>query len=349
MEWWRRTIISTTATIKDVVKNLSETGAQISLVVEPDSLNLVGVVTDGDVRKGLLAGHSLDSSVSTIINAKPRVGRHDESPEIHRQIMRAAGIRHLPLVRGHQVVGLARLDELGAAPLRENTVVIMAGGRGERLRPLTDLTPKPMIAVGGRPILETIISQFLEQGFRTIYLAINYLGDSIREHFGDGTSIGASIEYLAEDRPLGTAGALSLMQMKPESPLIVMNGDLLTRLNFAALVDFHQSHAADLTVVVRDDEFQVPYGVVATEGENIVAIEEKPVKRVRVNAGIYVLSPSALELVPRDEYLDMPQLVDLVIGRRRRVVAFPLHEYWIDIGRSEQLSRAEQDWTQYKS
>ena len=349
MGQWQETIVSTTATIKDVVKNLSETGAQISLVVEPDSLNLVGVVTDGDIRKGLLAGHALDSSVSTIINAKPRVGRHDESPEIHRQVMRAAGIRHLPLVRDHQLVGLAQLYELGVASPRENTVVIMVGGRGERLRPLTDLTPKPMIAIGGRPILETIISQFLEQGFRSIYLAINYLGDSIREHFGDGTLIGASIHYLAEDKPLGTAGALSLMTMKPKSPIIVMNGDLLTRLSFTALIDFHQSHAADLTVVVRDDEFQVPYGVVATEGENIVAIEEKPVKRVRVNAGIYVLSPSTLDLVPQDEYLDMPQLVELVIGRRLRVVAFPLHEYWIDIGRSEQLSQAEQDWAQRNS
>lgn len=349
MEWWQRTIISSAATIQDVVKNLSETGVQISLIVAPDSSNLVGVVTDGDVRKGLLAGYSLDSSVSAILNAEPRTGRHDDSPEIHRQLMRTAGIRHLPLVRDRQLVGLARLDELGTTPLRENSVVIMAGGRGERLRPLTDRTPKPMIAVGGRPILETIISQFLDQGFRTIYLAINYLGNSIREHFGDGTSIGADIHYLAEDKPLGTAGALSLMSVTPAVPMIVMNGDLLTRLNFAALIEFHQSHSADLTVVVRDDEFQVPYGVVATEGEDVLAIEEKPIKRVRVNAGIYVLSPSVLELVPRDLYLDMPQLVELVIGRRQRVVAFPLHEYWIDIGRSEQLSRAEQDWTQLDS
>ena len=349
MEWWRNTIISSTATVKDAVRNLSESGVQIALVVESASQTLVGVITDGDVRKGLLAGHSLDSPVSSIFNPRPRTGRHDDPPEIHRQLMRVAGIRHLPLVRNNELVGLARLDEMGAAPVRDNSVIIMAGGRGERLRPLTDLTPKPMIAVGGRPILETIISQFLDQGFRTIYLAVNYLGDSIRKHFGDGTSLGAHIYYLAEDKPLGTAGALSLLGTQPQSPIIVMNGDLLTRLNFAALVDFHLSHSAELTVVVRDDEFQVPYGVVATAGEEVIAIEEKPVKKVRVNAGIYVLNPSIVALIEQNQHLDMPQLVEMVIGRQQRVVAFPLHEYWIDIGRSEQLSRAEHDWTQRDS
>jgi NDP-sugar pyrophosphorylase family protein len=221
----------------------------------------------------------------------------------------------------------------------------MAGGLGTRLKPLTDQRPKPMLLVGGKPILETIAESFVEQGFKRIFMAVNYKADMIRDHFGDGQRWGVQVDYLQETTRLGTAGALRLLPERPSDPIVVMNGDLLTHIRFDALLKFHQDHGATATMAVREYDVQVPYGVVRIDGERILAIEEKPVQRCFVNAGIYVLSPDALDRMRDEIFLDMPTLFEHCIAAGDRVVAYPLREYWVDIGRIEELERAERDWS----
>lgn len=343
MARWREATLVTTATVKDAVLSLSKTGKQIVLVID-ESDGLLGVVTDGDIRKALLNGQSLETRVSSIMNSRPRTAQHDDSASTMIQLMRSSGLQQLPITRDSRVVGLVTLAELTAPAQRVNTVVLMAGGRGQRLRPLTDQTPKPLLTVRGRPILETIIAQFVSQGFSDIVISLNYLGETIKQHFGDGRRFGASIRYLNEDEPLGTAGALSLLGPSPNEPFVVMNGDILTQLNFTALLDFHLEHKVDVSIVVREDEFRIPYGVVSLDGPRILSLAEKPVHRFFANAGIYVLNPSVLKLLRHGERLDMTELVQTLLSTDRRVAAFPLHEYWIDIGHSDQLQRAEQEW-----
>jgi NDP-sugar pyrophosphorylase family protein len=227
------------------------------------------------------------------------------------------------------------LDDLIGAVERPNWVVLMAGGLGTRLRPLTEDCPKPMLPVGGKPILESILESFVEQGFRRFFFSVNYKAEMVQDHFGDGSRWGVRIDYLHEDRRLGTAGALSLLDDRPDAPLVVMNGDLLTRASFDKLLDFHYAQSATATMTVRDYDFQVPYGVVKIDGTQIVSIEEKPVQKFFVSAGIYVLSPSVF---------DMPSLFSRLINEGQKVAAYPLKEYWLDIGRIEEFERAQREW-----
>jgi dTDP-glucose pyrophosphorylase len=340
---WREAVLRLRASTRDAIQNLSRTGLQIVLVLDDDD-RLLGVLTDGDIRKALLAGQSLDSMIDVVMNREPRVAVVDETPAAMIKAMRDGGLMQLPVIDAGRVVGLVTLAELSTPRARENLVVIMAGGRGARLRPLTDVTPKPMLSVGGRPILETIVAQLVSQGFRDIAISINYLGESIRSHFGDGRNLGARINYIAEDTPLGTAGALSILQPRPENPIVVMNGDILTQLNFNMLLEFHDAHEADLTMVVREDEFRLPYGIVTMDKENIIAMVEKPVHRFHANAGIYVVNPEVLDDLRAGVRLDMTQLAEQLISRGATTVGFPLHEYWIDVGRSEQLRQAREEW-----
>jgi len=345
MASWRETILAPNASVRASIQNLSETGRQIVLVLD-ERQQLLGVVTDGDIRKALLGGKSLDASVTSIMNSRPRTANHDDSPTTMAQAMRTSGVLQLPVLQNSTVVGLVTLAELTVPTNRSNTVVLMAGGRGQRLRPLTDETPKPMLRVGGRPILETIVSQFIAQGFNDIVISVNYLGDSIKQHFGDGSRIGASIRYLHEDEPLGTAGALSMLSPKPKEPFIVMNGDILTQLSFPALLNFHEQYGCDASIVIREDEFKLPYGVVSVEGVVVTALAEKPAQRFFANAGIYVLNPSTLRHIRQRERQDMTDLIQLLITTSCKVSAFPLHEYWIDVGRAEQLERAQYEWNE---
>lgn len=343
MATWREATIAPNATTRDAVRSLSQTGKQIVLVVDGGD-HLVGVVTDGDIRKALLAGSSLDTPIYSVMNPRPHTVRADAPDATKVNIMRNAGLSQLPLTENGRVIGLVTLAELAAPRVRDNQVIIMAGGRGTRLRPLTDTMPKPMLPVGGKPILETIVSQFVSQGFPEIVLSLNYLGDTIENHFRDGSRLGARLRYITENTPLGTAGALGLLNPRPVSPFFVMNGDILTHLNFGAVLDFHLTHKADVTMVIREDELQIPYGIVNLEDERIVGVTEKPAHRFLANAGIYVVSPSVLSHTSADRYLDMPELIRMLIANGRRVIGFPLHEYWIDIGRSDQLKRAYEEW-----
>lgn len=259
--------------------------------------------------------------------------------------MRARNIRHIPILdEGGRMVGMESLPSL-LEPLRvENPVVLMAGGVGSRLAPLTNDCPKPLIHVGGRPIIETILLNFVEYGFHHFYVSVNHKAEMIMEFLGDGSAWDVQIEYIRESTPLGTAGALALIPERPQLPLLVMNGDILTKVHLGHLLDFHQQRRAVATMCIREYEYQVPYGVVRLDGHSVYQIEEKPVQKYFVNAGIYVLDPSAIDYIPAHRYFDITSLFGRLIAAKASVAAFPLREYWLDIGRHSDLALAQEDF-----
>ena len=259
--------------------------------------------------------------------------------------MRERRIHQMPLVdEAGKVVDVLTVDDIIGAKQKSNAVVIMAGGLGTRLYPLTQDTPKPMLNVGGKPILETIIQSFIDQGYVNFFVSLNYKAEIISDYFGDGSRLGASIKYLHETTRLGTAGGLSLLPSSIDCPVIVMNGDLLTRISVDSLLDFHERENAIATMVVREDNYQIPFGVVEVDGTQIVGVTEKPTQRHLVNAGIYVISAKGLENIPADTYYDMPTHFTKLASDGHRTAAFPLHEYWVDIGRLDELERAQREW-----
>lgn len=259
--------------------------------------------------------------------------------------MNQMGILHLPIVDSHQrLVGLHVLSELLDNIKYDNWVVLMAGGEGRRLHPVTRDTPKPLLPVGGRPILETILSAFMEHGFHKFFISVNYLGEQIRDYFGDGRKWGAEIAYLQEGEKRGTAGCLSLLPEIPDKPIFVMNGDLLTKVNFKSLLDYHNDNSSLATMCVREYSMEVPFGVVEIEDSRIVGLEEKPVSSFFINAGIYMLDPECLKMVPQSGSFDMTALFARLIEAKERVNSFPIHEYWMDIGRLADLERAHSDF-----
>ena len=340
MTSWKELLISPESSIREAIQLLDKSAKQIVLVAE-DNFALAGTVTDGDVRRGILKGLSLEEPVRKIMNSSPTVARADQGREAILATMKRTALHQIPLVDEHRhVVGLETLDELIQSRTRENIVVLMAGGLGVRLRPLTDGIPKPMLKVGSKPLLETILENFIEYGFTRFYISVNYMADVVKSHFGDGSRWNVEIRYLHEDQRLGTAGALSLLPEKPTAPFFVMNGDLLTKVNFSQLLDFHSDHRAQATMCVREYDFQVPYGVVNLDDHRITGVDEKPVQRFFVNAGIYVLEPKALELISENTYFDMPTLFERLIERHGETAAFPIREYWLDIGHMADYERA---------
>jgi dTDP-glucose pyrophosphorylase/predicted transcriptional regulator len=340
MKNWRDVVVDRTTAIREVMRRINESSSQLAMVVD-DEGRLVGTVSDGDIRRGLLDGRSIDDAVQLVMNTNPTTVTVDDDRSSVLALMQARDIRHVPLVDAERrVVGLVLLAELLRAEPHENVVVIMAGGIGERLRPLTERVPKPMLHVGGRPILETILLQFRKQGFYNFVFSVNYKAEVIEERFGDGSRWGAQITYAREPKRLGTAGSLRLLPNRPSLPFIVMNGDILTRVDMHALLAFHEKSKSLATMCVREHEYQVPFGVVRTEGTEIVAFEEKPVARWPVNAGIYALDPSAIDLVPNDSFFDMPALFDAARARGDRTSAYTIREYWLDIGRPADFERA---------
>lgn len=344
MKEWRRTVVSPTATLQEAISCIDAAGVQLAMVVDTDE-RLLGTVSDGDVRRAILRGTQLDIPVASIMNTEPLVAGAAVSPGQLLGLMRRKSIHHVPVVdEGGRATGLVTLDELVGLSDRSNWVVLMAGGLGTRLRPLTDNCPKPMLPVNGKPILEGIIESFAGQGFRRFYLSVNYLADQVRDHFKDGGAHGVHVEYLEEKKRLGTAGALSLLGKVPTEPLIVMNADLLTRVRFDQLLQFHQDNGAMATMAVREYDFQIPYGVVKVDGMKVTSIDEKPVQRIFVNAGIYVLSPEALAHIPSDSFFDMPTLFERLNAMGMLTVAYPVRESWMDIGQLDELERAQSEW-----
>lgn len=341
MQSWHKTFLAPTGTIAESIRIIEEGGVQICLVVDKGG-RLLGTVTDGDARRGILRSLPLDAPVADIMRTNPFTGRPEDDNDTLLATMNQAQIRQLPLVdAGGHVVGLVTHAELTAhSATRDNWVVLMAGGLGQRLRPMTDSVPKPLLKVGNKPLLETILETFIAHGFRKFFLSVNYKAEMVKAHFGDGTRWNCTIRYLEEKERLGTAGALGLLPEPPTVPLIVMNGDVLTKVNFASLVDFHREQCAAATMCVREYDFQVPYGVVNIEDGRITSLEEKPVHTFFVNAGIYVVEPTALAHVPEHRYFDMTDLFSRVIAAGQPTAVFPIREYWLDIGQPDDFNRA---------
>lgn len=337
---WRQAVLPANANIGDAIRNLNEVSVKIVLVANDDGI-LVGTVSDGDVRRGLLKGFDLFSPLSHILHPNAFVVPPQMSRELVIQLMMANKIQQIPIVdEGHRILGLHLWDEMNATPIRENMMVIMAGGIGSRLRPYTHDCPKPLLLIAGKPMLEHIIERAKAEGFNNFVIAIHYLGEMIEEYFGDGVKFGVKISYLREESALGTAGALSLLNPKPEMPLVVTNGDVITDIQYGELLDFHIRQQAVGTMAVRIHEWQHPYGVVQTKGIEIIGFEEKPISRSHINAGVYALDPSALEVLEEDSYCDMPTLFECLQAKCLRTVAYPMHEPWLDVGRPIDLKLA---------
>jgi dTDP-glucose pyrophosphorylase len=340
-EPWHKALMSLDGTIQQAIQCLDVSGMQIVLVTsERDTL--YGTVTDGDIRRALLRGLTLECNVGEIANRNPLVAPPEMGREMVLQLMQANRIHQLPVVdRDRRVVGLHLWDEILTPSSRANPMIIMAGGRGTRLRPYTENCPKPMLEVGGKPMLEHIIEHAKAGGFINFVLAIHYLGNMIEDHFEDGRRWGVNIQYLREDTPLGTAGALSLLPKRPETPFIVTNGDVMTDVHYGEILEFHTRHQAAATMAVRQHEMQNPFGVVKTIGVEIDGFDEKPIYRSHINAGIYVLNPETLDVLQPGQHCDMPTLFTRVQrDKGGRAIVYPMHEPWLDVGRPDDLALA---------
>ena len=342
--------VSKDATLLQTIEAINVGAKQIALVVDENS-KLLGTVTDGDVRRGLLRGLALDASVSEVMNKAPHVASPEEDPQEVMAREFSKSIHQLPVIDASgKLIGLLTDQDMLVAAEVSTPVVLMAGGKGVRLFPLTKDVPKPMLKIGDQPIIEIILRKLHAQGFRNIYISVNYLAEVIRDHINDGAWLGLKVTYLEEAQPLGTAGALAQLAGKIGEPFVVMNSDLLTNCDLRQVVKFHKKQAAKATLGVREYSFQVPYGVVNIDGNEVESISEKPVHRSMVSAGIYVLDPSALGLIPTDEFCDMPTLLDSIKSQGQKVVAFPIHESWLDIGRHDDLAEARNNldhWLDY--
>jgi len=344
MKEWKNVLVSPGTSIRETIRIMDRGALKIALVVDTEQ-RLLGTVSDGDVRRGILKGCALEDSVQQVMNTTPTTVPRHESRESILSLMRNKQMYQIPVVDDTGLlVGLEVIDTILAAPCRANWVVLMAGGLGSRLKQLTKDIPKPLLKVGDKPILETILANFIAQGFSRFFISVNYKSELIKDHFGDGSQWGVQIEYLHESKRLGTAGALSLLPEKPLLPLIVMNGDLLTKVDFGQLLDFHQEHRAAATMCVQEYHFEVPYGVVSVDGHRLLAISEKPVHRYFVNAGIYVLQPDNLNLIPHDAYSDMTSFFENLIHKQEETAVFPIREYWLDIGRIDDFEKAKSEY-----
>ncbi|MDD5156445.1 nucleotidyltransferase family protein [Sulfurimonas sp.] len=333
-----------TATIREALAVIDSGAMQIAIVVD-DENRLLGTLTDGNIRRGLLSGLSVDGGIKDIYFKTPTVAKMSDTKEEILKVALAKKLHQIPIVNElNCVLGIVEIDELIKPKDKTNRVVLMAGGLGTRLGELTKTTPKPMLHVGNKPILQTIIENFSKYGYTNIIISVNYLSHVIEDYFGDGSTLGVSIEYIHEKERMGTAGALSLMRNLLKEPFFVMNGDLLTNVNFEHLHDFHKSQEAIGTMGVREYDFQVPYGVVNIEDGRISSITEKPTHKFFVSAGIYMLSPKALSLIPDGEFFDMPSLFEKIINEDNKALSFPIHEYWLDIGRINDYEQANSEY-----
>lgn len=344
MPHWKEITLSATDTVQKAIKIIDSGSLQIALVVDKAG-RLQGTVTDGDIRRALLKGCSLDARVSKVMKSSPITLPQGATIAQMRDIMQEHKIHQIILVKdGKFIHDVVSIDECISPRKYPNKIVLMAGGMGKRLLPLTETCPKPLIKVGNQPILETVLNNFSKQGFTDILLAVNYKAEMIKDFCGVGKKFGVSIKYINERKRLGTAGALSLIKDLPDEPFIVMNADLLTRINFKQLIDFHVSNEAIATMAVREYNFEVPYGVVKIDGTKIKGVVEKPQQNFFVNAGIYVLDPKVVKYIPENEFFDMPDLFNLLAKKKKNVAAFPIREYWIDIGHARELATANNDY-----
>ena len=330
-------------TIRATLEAMTKNCRQVALVTDADD-RLLGIVTDGDVRKALLRGASLEAPIGEHMNAAPIRGRAGLGRTEAAELMRSRAIRHLPLVdRAGRLEDVVFLDDLLARAPLPVSAVIMAGGMGTRLRPLTEETPKPLLRVGGRPLVEILIERLERCGVGDVRLAVHHKSDMIRAQLGDGSRFGVRLTYVDEPERLGTIGALTLLRPRPVEALFVINGDILTKCDFRAMWEFHRAQRARMTVGVSLHQVDIPYGEFTLHGSQITRVDEKPRKEFPINAGIYLIEPSLIDLIPRGQYFDATDLIRACIERDQAVSAYLIREYWLDVGRHEDLRRADRD------
>ena len=348
MHNWKKTILGKSETMQAAIKILELQSLRIVMIVDENN-RLIGTVTDGDIRRSLMKHLSMDVIITEIMFKKPIVASENDDKESILSKMKELDILQIPIVDGDgKIVGLETLQHLIERKRLDNPVFLMAGGFGKRLQPLTDNTPKPLLKIGTKPILENILEQFIDVGFHSFYISTHFKSEMVREHFGDGSNWNITIEYVHEEVPLGTAGSLGLLpENLPDLPILMMNGDLLTKIDFTELLNFHLQNEGIATVCVREYDFQVPYGVIKAKDNCIISIEEKPVQKFFINAGVYVLDPKILHSIDGTSYLDMPKLLENEIENSRKVNMFPIYEYWLDIGQIDQFKQAQQDLAEF--
>lgn len=342
MNNWKDTVVSPSANIREVLRALDKGGLKIALVCD-EAGKLIGVVSDGDIRRGLLSDLHMDDPISGVTNTNPRIGQNGITRNKIKEILNSEDINGLPIVDDdNRVVELHTLSSLSERPELENPVFIMAGGFGTRLRPLTDNCPKPMLPIGDKPILQHTITRLKQQGFRNFFISTHYLPEQITDHFGDGSEFGVRISYVHEDTPLGTGGALGLLPKNiVEEPLILLNGDILTDLDFADMLESHENKGADATMCLREQETSLAYGVVEVTEGMVTGMVEKPTYRHLINTGMYVLSNSCIKSVKRGMRIELPTLLEQRIKAGCTVNSYHFYGKWIDIGQMNDYVRAQ--------
>ena len=338
---WKNILVSPSTTIQEVLKVIDKEALKLAMVVDERDF-LLGTISDGDIRRAFINDKSLNDNVIDIMNINPTTVSFDTPRADILTLMDEKELYAIPLLNKGRVVGLDTLHNAIHKAKYDNPVFLMAGGFGTRLKPLTDHCPKPLLKVGDKPILETVLLSFVKSGFHNFYISTHYLPEMIKEYFGNGEKWGVSISYIHEEQPLGTGGALGLLPKDlPDLPIIMMNADVLTKVDLEALLAFHNENDANATMCVREYEYQVPFGVIESEGSKIISMVEKPIQGFHVNAGIYVVGRKIIEQVKNNEVVDMPTLLERSLDES--VLMFPFHEYWLDIGRIDDFNRAQID------
>ncbi len=332
------------ATIQEALSVIDRGSVKIALIVN-DNNQLIGTLSDGDIRRALLRKKTLDDTIEDVYFKSPVTANKNNSREELVHLCSTHHVSQVPIIDNNGLIfSLFILDRVLLKEQYENTVILMVGGLGMRLRPLTENTPKSMLKIGGKPILQTIIEGFHKCGFTNIVMCLGYKSSVIRDYFQDGSRFGVNIDYVVEEKRMGTAGALTLLKKKFDKPFFVMNGDILTNINYTYMLDFHELNNSKATMCVREYDIEVPYGVVKINQENISSIEEKPTHSFFVNAGIYLLEPECIDLIPKDQFYDMPLLFKQLIDAKDKTISFPLQEYWLDIGSHSDFSKAQTDF-----
>ena len=335
--------INQNASIKEALKVIDKGAIKVAVVLSDDGL-LLGMLSDGDIRRALLKGMSLDDSITSIINRDPVVANINDTKERILELANEKKLHQIPIISNGKLIGIQDIREFLAPKNKPNKVILMVGGLGTRLRPLTNDVPKPMLDVGNKPILHTIVENFAKYGYTDIIMCVNYKSEIIKEYFGNGDKFGVKIEYVLENQRMGTAGALSLLQKRPKDDFFVMNGDLLTNVNFEYLHEYHKDSNACASICIRKYEMQVPYGVVNVRANQVTSIEEKPTQSFFVSAGIYMFSPIVLDFIPKGVFYDMPTLFGELLKQGFAVYPFFIREYWLDIGKMDEYRRANDEY-----
>lgn len=335
--------INQNASIKEALKVIDKGAIKVAVVLSDDGL-LLGMLNDGDIRRALLKGMSLGDSIAGIINKHPVVANINDTKERILELANEKKLHQIPIISNGKLIGIQDIREFLAPKNKPNKVILMVGGLGTRLRPLTNDVPKPMLDVGNKPILHTIVENFAKYGYTDIIMCVNYKSEIIKEYFGNGDKFGVKIEYVLENQRMGTAGALSLLKERPKDDFFVMNGDLLTNVNFEYLHEYHKDSNALASICIRKYEMQVPYGVVNVRANKVTSIEEKPTQSFFVSAGIYMFSPIVLDFIPKGVFYDMPTLFSELLKHDFPIHPFPIREYWLDIGRMDEYRRANDEY-----